>query len=1255
MSSAEPTSPQTPRAARMERLFGPVEDWPNTARPARLSLRTALHAMAPDLIEAMFASPRFIPSAGQQALLPPLGELLSWVQAWAEAACTGPEPAVLTLSWRTQLSNRADVDGVAGLMQILRALDEVVLPQLSGAELVRCWLHLDASEAFVTSIAGRRRVVQQGEAIAGAVETDETPAGLVEASHELLRGWAAEAGVLSPTAAQCLFLIRFCREVLMGQSCRVAIWETSLDALQSVLAVSCDDLGPHPLADALAALSGALHRLDMVAGLLAWGPEEEVFGGVTDLLALRVILDAQPDGPLDRAFWRDLDRAALSTRVIADTTRQIVDALAGGWDADALSAIRRAGGVLEEAAGVPANLQRLRMEDVSLPPLPNTEAPLAGASAVVVDLLRAAALSRGSSADGSRRRFNRLVAAALTPEPDDPIWRRSSDLAVAVARRSSDAFALSGLETVLSGLRADPARWLRPSIGPASVLSPESRRLLARAALLDLLDLGPPEPDLLAWMAQDPTPNDLDEPAWEAVITELEGEADPSPGVNARLAGTLRAMLLLAPGALASVHLRHVAPTGATEVATSVGGEEDGSLAPALELLLRRLALALQPATEEARRAYTRSVWTVRGLRHRKDLPLLLRRLLAKLSATLSPGEQAVVQPLLVELFANTLGVTLDNLEVTQDGQGGGNLRWRQIFGAAPFLPPWLSELPAILGRVPEPSAPCNALWGRFLSTLAEQGDLEYAWERAIAALDQGAFDTAQVERSWRVALGQLPDLMPPGPALQVYGLLREGLDVVRQVGLGRRIQASAPGVAAAVMSRPAEREALEATLTQLGQTLATRGTSRALLELGFQLLARGPGDLLLWVEIERQLHDRLDPSERLALGPWWAAIEALVDTFTTLNLPAFHALSRRGDGSSDEAICALLIAAALPERAIRGPRALGERLSLLPPLSGAESAQTWLGRIPDLVSRLGALLSVDRRDGLSEALVALTQSIGVSARITGTSGRSLMTGLALNPHGPWSELHWRALRLATGSSTLGADEPLLAGAGLRMRSARDAELLAAFKEAAGWPATPTAAAPRAGILSWLNRSGAPPPEEEPLDGRGLLVSGVVATLGNLPLDPALAACLNRQNPETFPARMRGLLQTVQARPGVNPLLVEVARALAQRAPEATLAARLMGAAHNLVEPAKKGVRNAEEQTRRADAALVLRRVGLELAGHRAPGNAAAVAARLAAARPGWIKLLEGVPRSDILPAEERPLLEAALTPVLRRAEAGRG
>ncbi len=289
-----------------------------------------------------------------------------------------------------------------------------------------------------------------------------------------------------------------------------------------------------------------------------------------------------------------------------------------------------------------------------------------------------------------------------------------------------------------------------------------------------------------------------------------------------------------------------------------------------------------------------------------------------------------------------------------------------------------------------------------FIEQLTNHGEQEAAW-CAIQPLLRDALKsllTAELELEWRTMLYRIADKIPV-PNNGYWTLtFQQGIEIIRQVGLGQQLAKSAKEItqkmADDIMTMIGMQDDRRAHLQSLCQrdlelfcqhtatvltnqppTLAALHIGRYLVE-GVSPFVYYPASTwhIVWFRLEELLLPKLDTSEQFALHRWIAQLDAMSDA-----LPDTHEIAKQifyvkdfifaDDVKTEQhwrdCIGGLLTAAITPDDAPIPGQALTQRLLLSSPLFKEETANSWRDRQTALHDAFGAVLP-DALDNLINA-----------------------------------------------------------------------------------------------------------------------------------------------------------------------------------------------------------------------------------------------------------------------------------------------
>ncbi|MGF1529126.1 MAG: hypothetical protein ACFCBW_20430 [Candidatus Competibacterales bacterium] len=404
----------------------------------------------------------------------------------------------------------------------------------------------------------------------------------------------------------------------------------------------------------------------------------------------------------------------------------------------------------------------------------------------------------------------------------------------------------------------------------------------------------------------------------------------------------------------------------------------------------------------------------------RSELVANLQGLHQALGYNLEAGAASACQGLLTDAHRDVLGVVDDAPEAT-DGTlpwpwcptPTTNDRWRRLAGegrpASPLIEPfdqWLK------GHVNDHhvALPLKT----FLEQLSQHGDEELAWQRVIPALELVLNHTTAgaLERKWLLVIHVVFEQLPEGISGYWTTALLRGLQLIRQLALGRQINHQGRALATALQRQLMTLASPERPLDDaprlmgqwvehLGETLSSRVPSLAALDLARFAVERLVPCLgleahqwrTLFQALPGALRPTLDRAERLALFQWVAQLDALAPGLGGLqalgdNLFASDdfafADTQRQEQQWRDAVGGLVGAAITPDTAPVPGRLVAQRLTLASPVLAEFTADPWAHHQDALTEAFGGLLDAALRRQWVAACDHLGRALDREEQLTG-------------------------------------------------------------------------------------------------------------------------------------------------------------------------------------------------------------------------------------------------------------------------------
>lgn len=629
-------------------------------------------------------------------------------RSWIESVSTARDPEALDETWCLALVAGQEDLGLTTQLRMLEALQAAVARLVGDGARLRCLRHLQASQALCIAYRQRSTLAEAAPALLakalGAVAEESKAAGLegqTLASDvlDVVHRWCREALSLPPMVAELQFVADFVRRVLARHRAPQRFWSNLLEHLDQVLTRRFARQGRHPLADALGALDAAVCRFAVsgaAAATLADGPRS----ALADLVLIRVVLDAEPEGPLAEAAsmrlcWRRL--AELAGSGLEPLRRRWAGALQAqferaqlDWLDDAvasLAAVVRA----HEAHGARAeDLESWAMArgDLLSEGLPGEVVSMAGP--MLVELVSAAAEAAAvcGRPTRARRRLRRVMALTLGVDGDLPLWRPHAMIEATLLRPRIDEPALAATfealqpiftevaSTLADGrlcrldwIDGDPNRMEAVGAHRVAGVQKEDVARVLRHLAADLRIHGRRRGPVRtrAWygrrvLAALPVVDGVSiEGAWRAVAVDLAQTIRPS--VSGRASDRDRAageqVLVDATGELVELIPGITAAVGLARKATAVVEGLPGGPGAVLPLFLPRLAVSLMATPEPLAGlvGWWNRIVASGALPTADEGAERLAALRAGLAQQHAPAEVAAVMDIVEAVYRETLGV----------------------------------------------------------------------------------------------------------------------------------------------------------------------------------------------------------------------------------------------------------------------------------------------------------------------------------------------------------------------------------------------------------------------------------------------------------------------------------------------------------------------------------------------------------------------------------------------------------------------
>jgi len=300
---------------------------------------------------------------------------------------------------------------------------------------------------------------------------------------------------------------------------------------------------------------------------------------------------------------------------------------------------------------------------------------------------------------------------------------------------------------------------------------------------------------------------------------------------------------------------------------------------------------------------------------------------------------------------------------------------WTTLFQASR---PGAAQHPVLAAAIPTlPLDPAiRRCLQNVLAALGEHGDEELAWGacQTLLADEIRVKGTLALEKQWRALLAALPGMMTAGYAGFWTETLSGGLGLLRQVGLGIRLEQLSGTLTGRLRERLARAELggefqdllaggrLEALLDCLAASLRGLPPGMAALHLGrycLEVVCReaplaSSGWQLLWLELEAALVGELDAAENLGLQRWLRQLEGLTEHLPGMIPVVEQVFSAREPVLADtgpaerrwrQCLGGLLVSVATPGEAPLPGDYLAQRLFLASPVFAEETRESWQER----------------------------------------------------------------------------------------------------------------------------------------------------------------------------------------------------------------------------------------------------------------------------------------------------------------------
>ncbi|WP_140048509.1 hypothetical protein [Thioflexithrix psekupsensis] len=294
-----------------------------------------------------------------------------------------------------------------------------------------------------------------------------------------------------------------------------------------------------------------------------------------------------------------------------------------------------------------------------------------------------------------------------------------------------------------------------------------------------------------------------------------------------------------------------------------------------------------------------------------------------------------------------------------------------------------------------------------FFANLLQQGDVEAAWQKVQPLFDLSlqSMDSVLLEQQWQYIILQLPRYLSSNETAYWETLMQQGVQVLRQVALGRRIDAQIAATASTVIEQvslnvamtKSNKRRLKQALMQFLQffadglrtqcpSLLALNTGRYLQEIILpQVDQTGTVWHLLWTRLEVYLSSQLNKNERFSLSLWTMQLQSNADLLSEVRPLVLHvfqahdfmfAETPREEQQWRDCISGLMSAAILPNTAPFSSRLLIQRLLLSSPVLANETANSWQQHSTALSEAFDEWLTPNLRGALIERHAELISSL---------------------------------------------------------------------------------------------------------------------------------------------------------------------------------------------------------------------------------------------------------------------------------------
>ena len=488
---------------------------------------------------------------------------------------------------------------------------------------------------------------------------------------------------------------------------------------------------------------------------------------------------------------------------------------------------------------------------------------------------------------------------------------------------------------------------------------------------------------------------------------------DPEPETNHELVRTLRAFLQEVTLVTAAINLKskaNVIAADATrevmhkhpEYARRIGKRSIKLCARNNKLLLLRIAHIMVGAYRNGQDAlmswWDATIGAYLNNRDKRALQTNLKSLQGSLTLHLHAREAKRVFDLVQAAYLEATGITLE-IHAVQGNEplSFSNLPlegacWRRVFSESRTTMVYVAVLQGVLKRDGSLISLHSAIIQQlhtFAQAFAHCGDEEAAWQQVQplfnTALEQS--DTEMLEMQWRSLLYHLPDALPEMQGAYWTEVLDRGLELLRQVGLGRKLEQNASELGQRIatqltlvadVSAKHEQQCqsdMTLFLQHVAEVLRTQPPSLAVLNAGRYLVQciapfveySDHSWHMTWLKLQESLAPLLDRSEKLSLFRWVAILDGFssqLRSTRTLGETIFHspeflfAETQALEYAWRDAIGGLLVAALSGDRATLPGEALVQRLVLSSAVFQAETPTSWEARQATLTDAFHELLS---------------------------------------------------------------------------------------------------------------------------------------------------------------------------------------------------------------------------------------------------------------------------------------------------------